>query len=212
MGSFGFGWETPIIEKQLVKHRKEHRQSMDKINTHSKETKEDKQLLKEAIKENEKFKKEQATKEKIWGMVQQSERTRTPLDLEKKQLKYIPKAKAQEEYLRKQHKAELKSGKFFAKVDEATKGLVPSRQQLKGAFSSIGRNINAEKASWDMARSRTAGTTARSIVEPPRRHLSQENFFEHKTEYEIYGDDEGLTFFDSNKKGNGQRTGSLFGF
>ena len=36
------------------------------------------------------------------------------------------------------------------------------------------------------------------------------NFFAHKDEIEVYGD-EGLTFFDSNKKRSGGRTGSLFG-
>ena len=88
---------------------------------------------------------------------------------------------------------------------------IVSRQEIKSSLRSIGSSIQAQKQSFDVARSRTAGTTARSIVEPPRRHLSQENFFEHKDELEVYGD-EGLTFFDSNKKGNGQRTGSLFGF
>ena len=38
-----------------------------------------------------------------------------------------------------------------------------------------------------------------------------QNFFEHKDEVEVYGD-EGLTFFDSNKNRGQGRTGNLFGF
>lgn len=43
--------------------------------------------------------------------------------------------------------------------------------------------------------------------EPPRRR----NFFEHKDEYEVYGD-EGLTFFDSQKRRGDNSTGNFFGF
>lgn len=38
------------------------------------------------------------------------------------------------------------------------------------------------------------------------------NFFEHKSEQEVYGDDEGLTFFDSKKRGGNGSTGEFFGF
>lgn len=114
-------------------------------------------------------------------------------------------------------KEKIKAQKaFFKRKAQEELGIkkktpIVSRQQIKSVLSSIGRSIQTEKAQFDVPRSRTAGTTARSIVEPPRRHLSQENFFEHKDEVEVYGD-EGLTFFDSSKKGNGGRTGELFGF
>ena len=38
------------------------------------------------------------------------------------------------------------------------------------------------------------------------------NFFEHRSEQEVYGDDEGLTFFDSKKRGGNGSTGEMFGF
>lgn len=43
-----------------------------------------------------------------------------------------------------------------------------------------------------------------------RQQPQKRNFFEHGSELEVYGD-EGLTFFDSTKRGNGKSTGSLFG-
>lgn len=159
-----------------------------------------------------------------WGIVNplQARREKKAIELamQRKLVKSenISRVEAKKAVQRKLYADEYtKQLKKFAKKEAQYKlGLkkrppIISRQGLKSALSSIGRNIETQKAQFDMARSRTAGTTARSIVEPRRSNMVQNNFFEHKDEIEVYGD-EGLTFFDSNKKGNGQRTGELFGF
>ena len=115
----------------------------------------------------------------------------------------------------KEHQKELKSylkRQARIKLGLEKKKPIISRQQLKSSFASIGREIERENNQFDRFRSNAPGTSARAVVQPRRNPFPSNNFFEHKSEYEIYGDEEGLTFFDSNKKGRANdRTGSLFG-
>lgn len=72
----------------------------------------------------------------------------------------------------------------------------PTKEKLGNVIRKIG---------WSQQR------FAKQPVERRERYVREDpnNFFEHKDELEVYGD-EGLTFFDSNKRSRG-RTGSFFG-
>lgn len=125
---------------------------------------------------------------KAWGIVQ---------DIQKKE-----RLKAIKKYAKKQ---------YDYSTGEKKRPPIISRKQLTSSLASIGNQVRRESNQFDRFRSRAPGTTSRSIVEPRRSPMNMNNFFEHKEEYEVYGD-EGLTFFDSNKSSrSSKRTGELFG-
>lgn len=76
-------------------------------------------------------------------------------------------------------------------------------KDFRKELRNIAKSIGTQESNNNVAQVRQQ----QFVPQEPRRR----NFFEHRDEYEVYGD-EGLTFFDSQKRRGSGSTGNLFGF
>lgn len=82
---------------------------------------------------------------------------------------------------------------------------------LSSELSRIRSAVIGNQRQTQMQQNRQQVTIQQNFQQPIQRERPRPpNFFEHKDEVEVYGD-EGLTFFDSKKSRGGESTGSLFG-
>lgn len=103
------------------------------------------------------------------------------------------------EYIKELKRRQTQKARKELGLEDSGKRYRQGFSKFRKELSNIGNQVRSERPEF---RQRREMVQDRPMIQ---------NFFEHKDEMEVYGD-EGLTFFDSNKNRGQGRTGNLFGF